>query len=102
MEDYVEEIYIHILNIVALIVLLVFNFFAYLGMNFTPLNEPLTAEYIFLASFYLIWGVFYYLQLKLNSIKNFLILIILELLFFVAWGSFWGSFGHTLLETLFE
>ncbi|SIS57238.1 hypothetical protein SAMN05421758_102385 [Salimicrobium salexigens] len=98
-----KKIYIHILNIVGLIVLLVFNAFAYLGMNFTPSNEPLTAEYIFLASFYLIWGVFYYLQLKLNSLKNLLILIILELLIIIGWSFFWGTpYGHTLIESLFE
>ncbi|WP_226577489.1 hypothetical protein [Halobacillus litoralis] len=97
-----KKIYIHILNIAALIVLLVFNFFAYLGMNFTPPTEPYTAEYTFLASFYLIWGIFYYLQVKQNSFKKFLVLILIELIFLFAWGSFWGSFGHTLLENLLE
>ncbi|TMN22098.1 hypothetical protein [Lentibacillus cibarius] len=93
-----KKTYIHILNIIGLIVFLVFNAFAYLGMNFTPSNEPLTAEYVFLASFYIILGGFYYLQLKHSTIKKFIVIIIIESLFLYTWG----LFGKGLLETLIE
>ncbi|ALX47508.1 hypothetical protein [Lentibacillus amyloliquefaciens] len=93
-----KKIYIHILNIVALILLTIFNLFASLGMNFTPLDEPLTAEYTHLASFYIILGVFYYLQLKQNALKKFLVLIIIEALCLYTWG----LFGEGLLEPMIE
>ncbi|WP_411953389.1 hypothetical protein ACKXGF_08735 [Alkalibacillus sp. S2W] len=93
-----KTIYIHILNILAFIALIVFNLFAYLGMNFTPQNEPYIAEYTFLASFYFILALFYYLQLKQTSLKSLLVIIIVELLLLITWS----HFGNTLLESLIE
>ncbi|TGB03657.1 hypothetical protein [Halobacillus salinus] len=93
-----KKLYIHILNIVALVLYFIFNAFAYLGMNFTVPTEPYTAEYTFLGSFYVLLGAFYYLQIKYNSIGKFLIIIVMEVVFLYVWG----LNGQSLLEPLLE
>ncbi|SIS65811.1 hypothetical protein [Salimicrobium salexigens] len=93
-----KKLYVHILNVAGLVLLTVFNLFAYLGLNFTPLDEPLTAEYTHLASFYVLLGSFYYLQLQQISWVKFIVIITIEFLCIYTWA----LFGEGVLESLIE
>lgn len=57
-----KSILIHIANNVYLVLLLALGFLAYFGLNFVPVTESHTAEYVHLASIYGLWIFGYYAQ----------------------------------------
>ncbi|UOR13709.1 hypothetical protein [Halobacillus amylolyticus] len=77
--------FIHIANVIFLVGLIVFGLFLYFGLKFVTQSDPYTGEYLFIATLFVIWGAFYYFQLRLGSIKGFSLLLCIEVCFLFLW-----------------